>query len=309
MARHLEGAVAGLVFAWGPVERAVGLCLGLRAVDAPGSADDVLGEAAAAAALAGPGRPRLYRSGDRERAAADPGGGLWWARRVAAALGAGGAGLGLAVQPLEAVDGAGGETWAECLVRWTGDGPPVAAAAFVPAVTWAGDGAALDRWVLGRVLDGLPGPPDAPRRLSVNLGAGTLDDPGFPDWLRARLGPDVAARLGLEVPESLVLARPDRALALRRAARELGVAFILDGAGSTRVPAPLLEALAPELVKVALEPGVAAGAELRCRAGAVRALGAGLVVKGVADPRGRDQARAAGADWLQGRAVAAEAPW
>lgn len=312
MARHLSAGVADLEFLWGPVHFPVRLGLGLRVVDQAGDPDQALADAAVALARAGPSGVRVWRPGDRLTPGETADGGLVWARRVAAALRAEGEPLGLVVQPL-VPNGPGGQgacgAWGECLVRCPVAGGLVPAAVFVAAAERAGYGADLDRWVLAQVLARLAHGEGAPGRWSVNLGAASLADGGLLPWLADRLPPGAGTRLALEVPEPLALARPDHALELRHTLRGLGVGFVLDGFGEPRLPGPLIEALAPDQVKVAVDVGATRELELRCRAELGRAVGAEVVVKGIGDRAARDAAAAVGAQWLQGRAVAPERPW
>jgi diguanylate cyclase (GGDEF)-like protein len=146
--------------------------------------------------------------------------------------------LELHYQPICALPGRGLAA-VEALVRWRhaerGLVPP---AEFIPIAEQSGLIVEIGDWVLGEACRQLaewrrdaPGPPPM---VSVNVSARQLDDPGFPSRVRACLDEHALEprMLALEVTETLLMARPDRAGMCLDALRALGVRLILDDFGT-----------------------------------------------------------------------------
>lgn len=109
--------------------------------------------------------------------------------------------LALYVQPVMRLDGEA-PLHHEVLVRLHSDGELLPAGGFMPMAERFGLASAVDRAVVGSVLQRLPELP-ADRRLAVNLSPSSLADTQFRQWLDSQLAahPTLAGRLTFEVPE------------------------------------------------------------------------------------------------------------
>jgi len=114
-------------------------------------------------------------------------------------------------------------------------GEVLRAGAFINAVENSPLGKKLDRLALRITLDLLAADPRV--RLSVNIGAGTINDLAWNAILThaARLNPAVPERLIVEITERSAMRDPDSTVKFLSRNRKLGCAFAIDdfGAGQT----------------------------------------------------------------------------
>ncbi|MFN3686713.1 EAL domain-containing protein [Salinarimonas sp.] len=134
--------------------------------------------------------------------------------------------------------GSGRHAGFEALVRWNLDGCPVSPAEFVPLADETGLAPQLGRQVIARALARMRTLVDAghePGYVAVNVSAGQLKDPAFPETVREllalyRLPPE---RLEIEVTETVLLDRSsDKIGATLAALHAQGLAIALDDFGT-----------------------------------------------------------------------------
>jgi diguanylate cyclase (GGDEF)-like protein/PAS domain S-box-containing protein len=137
------------------------------------------------------------------------------------------------------VDGAGGLIGAEALVRWRhperGLAPP---GEFIPLAEETGLIAPIGQWVLEAACSQLADWADDPRArelpLSINVSARQFRQPDFVDQVRQTLerAGAPAAKLKLELTESLVIDDVEGTIEKMRALKRLGVGFSMDDFGT-----------------------------------------------------------------------------
>ena len=129
-------------------------------------------------------------------------------------------------------------------------GYEMTAARFLPAVVAQKLSETLDREVIGKVLsEARPGA----ERISINVSARSLEQPGFVAWVGERLARDraLAARLAFEVPEHGVVRNEAAVADFARVLTGAGAAFAIDHFGIHRDCLALLQRLHPAYVKLA----------------------------------------------------------
>ena len=155
-------------------------------------------------------------------------------------------------QPVISLTGEGGTAFAEVLVRLREEEarllPP---GDFLPAFEHYRMMGELDRWVVRNALRWL-GQGQGLKKLSVNVSAQTIEEPGFAPFLamQLRLAAIEPAALIVEIDESDAL---DRRAACERFAAEVkgvGCQVLLDGFARRAVTFEPLKALLVDLVKV-----------------------------------------------------------
>lgn len=222
-----------------------------------------------------------------------------------------------AYQPV--VDRAGKAVFHECLLRLRApDGGLVPAGVFIPAVEALGLHAAVDSYVVARVLAELAAEPKL--RLSCNISSLSLADVAFRAELEERVAqaPSAAPRLVIEITETAAL--PDEAalIAFFERLRAMGVKLALDDFGAGFTSLRNFTSLPLDIVKLDGSL-VRAMSETRNGAAVVRSLvdlaaqfGFALVAEGVEYGAEAEALRRLGVDYLQGyhcgRPVV-EPPW
>lgn len=226
--------------------------------------------------------------------------------------------LQLFCQPILALRPPGAFAMAEVLVRLREEEarllPP---GDFLPAFEHYQMMAALDRWVVSNALRWLANPPpQAPRRLSVNVSSQTLEDAAFAkfvdDALRAaRVEPE---RVIFEIDESDTLARLERAAHFAQAVRKSGCKVLIDGFGRRSVSFLALETMRADFVKVdgcivrALQRSDVARQKLKAIVRVGEAIGIEVIGECVEEAEILAQLRAMKADYAQGFGIARPAP-
>ncbi len=126
---------------------------------------------------------------------------------------------------------------AEVLVRWQHPKRGLLApGVFIPLAEESDLIIALEQWVFTQVCQMVAQleMQDRPLHVSVNLSARHFRQPDFVPWLRGLLQQTGAptTRLTLEITESVVIDRPDEAIAKMQALRAMGLHFALDDFGT-----------------------------------------------------------------------------
>jgi EAL domain-containing protein (putative c-di-GMP-specific phosphodiesterase class I)/GGDEF domain-containing protein len=222
-----------------------------------------------------------------------------------------------AYQPI--VDRSGKPVFHECLLRLRApDGGLVPAGVFIPAVEALGLHAAVDSYVVARVLAELA---EAPRlRLSCNISSLSLAEGDFRAELEERIAaaPEAARRLVIEITETAALPQDDALIACFEHLRAHGVKLALDDFGAGFTSLRHFTSLPLDIVKLDGSL-VRAMSETRNGAAVVRSLvdlaaqfGFTLVAEGVEYGAEAEALRRLGVDYLQGyhcgRPVV-EPPW
>ncbi len=210
----------------------------------------------------------------------------------------------------------------EALVRWRReDGTVISPARFIPLAEDTGQVVPIGAWVLRRALAQLAEWDDAwgpsSLKVAVNVSARQLVEADFvsvvAEALRAhRVAP---ARLVLEITETALMTDPERAIALLREVRALGVHLSIDDYGSGNASIAYLRRMPVQEVKVdrSLTDGLrsddpSAVPFVRSIVDLARALGLATVAEGVEDQGQLDKLRALGCDLVQGYHIAPPLP-
>jgi len=195
----------------------------------------------------------------------------------------------------------------EALIRMVrDDGALVPAQEFLPLAERYDFIHEVDRWVLSRLLDGVPAGPSH-GSLSVNVSAAFFGDSTGIELMEAlvRRWPATGALI-VEVPESVLLQRTAHAPSLIRKWHEMGCRWALDGFDGRISLLESLQVMPFDYVKVdvrplmtlAWPPSGRAAVEAICRV--ARAGGLKVVAKGVEDEQTLTILQEAGVDYAQG---------
>ena len=219
--------------------------------------------------------------------------------------------LELYCQPVRAL--IGGETYpmAEVLVRLREEEkallPP---GEFLPVFEQYRMMPQLDRWVVRTTLKRLAAGSKVPR-FSVNISSQTLEDDGFPLYVREELAASrVPPRaLMFELDELDVLAKPEAAARFSLAVKALGTAVMIDGFGRRSVTFAPLKALNLDFLKVdgaitrRILTSTAADAKLKAILRVGHTLGIGIVSECVEEQDILVRLKAVGVGYVQGFGV------
>ena len=223
--------------------------------------------------------------------------------------------LALAYQPKVALRGAGGEHYAEALVRWRhptrGLVPPVE---FIPFAEQTGYIRAITQWVLAHAIaqcaqwrfDGLP------MNVSINLSTRDLLDATLPDRFAELLRRHrcSAQWISLEITESAVLDDPTHAISNLERLHALGCRLAIDDYGTGYSSLAYLRRLPVHELKIdkSFVIGMAADASdaliVRSTIDLAHNLGLSVVAEGVEDDATLDRLRTMGCDMVQGYLLA-----
>ena len=182
----------------------------------------------------------------------------------------------------------------------------------MPVAERYGLAARIDRWVLSRTLERLADAGGA-HRVSINVSERTIDDEGFPDFVRRELVRTGIAgeRIGFEVTETLAITILSSAGASTESLRDQGCRFCLDDFGSGLSSFSYLKALPVDFVKIdgrfvrEVTGDDVDRAVVQSISDIGRALGKRIIATSVHDAEVLEQVRDAGVDLAQGSAVAA----
>jgi len=214
------------------------------------------------------------------------------------------------VVPL-APPGAAPEHYEVVLRMPDGDGGLVPPAGFMPVAERYGLAARIDRWVLSRTLERLADARGA-HRVSINVSERTIDDEGFPEFVRRELERTgiEGDRIGFEVTETLAITILSSAGAFTEGLRRQGCRFCLDDFGSGLSSFSYLKALPVDFVKIdgrfvrEVSGDDVDRAVVQSISDIGRALGKRIIATAVHDAGVLKQVREAGVDLAQGNAVA-----
>jgi EAL domain-containing protein (putative c-di-GMP-specific phosphodiesterase class I) len=226
--------------------------------------------------------------------------------------------LQLFCQPILSLRPPGAFAMAEILVRLREEEarllPP---GDFLPAFEHYRMMPALDRWVVTNALRWLAHPPpQAPRRVSINVSSQTLEDAAFAKFVdealrAARVEPEA---LTFEIDESDTLTRLELAARFAQAVRTSGCKVLIDGFGQRSVSFLALETMRADLVKVdgcivrALARSDVARHKLKAIVRVGEAIGVEVIGECVEEAEILAQLRAMKADYAQGFGIARPAP-
>lgn len=205
----------------------------------------------------------------------------------------------------------------EALVRWRRDGQLVPACDFIDFCEQSGQIRALGLLTLALLRNDLPiiqatGHEDL--RVTFNVSITQLEDPNTLNTIAAIDAPDGLGGLVVEIVESVFLPRHSKALELLDTLVALGAEVCIDDYGSGYSNFGLLQALTPAYIKLDRSfLSQQQGSEIR--AALIRSaveishvIGAKVVVEGVEDDEHLGLARDAGAEYVQGYAIARPMP-
>jgi two-component system CheB/CheR fusion protein len=205
----------------------------------------------------------------------------------------------------------------EALVRWRRDGQLVPACDFIDFCEQSGQIRALGLLTLELLRKDLPiiqatGHEDL--RVAFNVSVTQLEDGNTLNIISAIEAPDGLAGLVVEIVESVFLPGHSKALELLDTLVALGAEACIDDYGSGYSNFGLLQALTPAYIKLdrsflSQQQGSETRAALiRSAVEISHVIGAKVVVEGVEDDEHRALARDAGAEYVQGYAIAQPMP-
>lgn len=224
--------------------------------------------------------------------------------------------LELFCQPVLALKPPGGYAIAEVLVRLREEEqamlPP---GEFLPVFEHFRMMPELDRWVVAHALRHL-GPKARIVRLSINVSAQTLRDPGFAGFVGEQLAAarQPASALVFEIEEADILTHAEAVVVFGRSLQALGCGLAFDGFGRRSVSFAVLKALGFAFVKV--DGGIVrhltrsriAASKMSAIVRVGDALGIGVIGECVEDGAALEAVRAMGAGFAQGFGIARPAP-
>jgi len=235
-----------------------------------------------------------------------------WAVRIKDALRCDG--LELEFQPIQRLMGGRLHAY-EVLVRMRhADGRLIAPGAFISAAERFGLMPQLDRWVLTRALRTLQQHPSL--ALFVNLSGHSLADEGLLTFIDQQLreSPNVAARLTLEITETVAISDLANTGRWIRRLKEVGCSFALDDFGVGFSSFSYLNTVPADYVKIDgsfvrdLNTSSTNLAVVRAVMAVAHAMGKKVIAEGVEDARVADCLRELGVEYGQGFALGKPGP-
>jgi two-component system, chemotaxis family, CheB/CheR fusion protein len=205
----------------------------------------------------------------------------------------------------------------EALVRWRRDGQLVPACDFIDFCEQSGQIRALGLLTLELMRNDLPiikATRQEDLRIAFNVSVTQLEDRNFLNTIAAIDPPHRLGGLVVEIVESVFLPGRSKALELLDSLVALGAEACIDDYGSGYSNIGLLQALTPAYIKLdrsflSQQRGSETRAALiRSAVEISHVIGAKVVVEGVEDDEHRALARDAGAEYVQGYAIARPMP-
>ncbi|MBS0600657.1 MAG: EAL domain-containing protein [Proteobacteria bacterium] len=316
VADKLVAAVRSLRFVWEGQVHEIGASIGLVPVTAgSGNVATLTSQADVACyAAKGLGRNRVAVYSPDNEAIAREHREISAADGIRQALEAGR--FSLYAQPIVAVGTPESEQYFELLLRMVdGEGRLVPPGAFLPAAERYELMPALDRWAIGHVLHTL-GPTIAALpalMVSLNLSAGSINDPSFRPWLEAALAqtPVPVARIGFEFAESVAVSNLIAAGDLIQWLRARGCRVALDDFGTGLSSFSYLKHFPVDFVKIdgsfiaALGHGAVDRAIVESLNDIAHRLGVRTIAEGVESSETLGLLQQLGIDYAQGMALGA----
>ena len=222
----------------------------------------------------------------------------------------------LYAQPVISLTGAGGIAFAEVLVRLREEEarllPP---GDFLPAFEHYKMMVELDRWVVRNALRWL-GSGGRFGKLSVNVSAQTIEEPGFAPFaaMQLRLAGLEPAALVVEIAENDALDRPAACERFAAEVKGIGCQLLLDGFARRAVSFDPLKALLVDYVKVDgaitrnVQRSAGAAAKMKAIVRVGQVTGVGVIAECVEDDKVLAALRELGAGYAQGFGVRKPAP-
>ena len=181
---------------------------------------------------------------------------------------------------------------------------------FLALLEQEGMGDKLGKWVLDKVLVQLVRwrSRGFDARVSVNLSARSLDDPGLVEWVGGLIEKHGAASewLMLELTEGSVMLDPERSIRALSGIRDLGINVAIDDFGSGQASLAHLRALPADVLKIDrsyitnMTVDKNDAAIVRSAVGLARELGLQVIGAGIEDRATLRLLRAYGCDFGQG---------
>ena len=205
----------------------------------------------------------------------------------------------------------------EALVRWRRDGQLVPACDFIDFCEQSGQIRALGLLTLELLRNDLPiiqATGHEGLRVAFNVSVTQLEDGNTLNIISAIEAPDGLAGLVVEIVESVFLPCHSKALELLDTLVALGAEACIDDYGSGYSNFGLLQAFTPAYIKLdrsflsQLQGSETRAALIRSAVEISHVIGAKVVVEGVEDDEHRALARDAGAEYVQGYAIARPMP-
>ena len=249
-ADNLCRAVRQFRFGWEDRIFEIGVSIGVVPITAEsGTLTQVLSAADSACYVAkeqGRNRVHLYQPDDHAMAARY--GEMQWVHRIQ--RGFEDRRFHLFHQPIKACTA--GPEMSEILLRLRGeDGELLSTPSFIAAAERYHLIRTIDRWVVEEALQAI-GRKGGDRVYAVNLSGQSIGDPGFLDYLLARVrhGPVSPSRLCFEITETASIANLARARQFITALKEVGCRFVLDDFGSGVSSFAYLRSLPVDFLKI-----------------------------------------------------------
>ena len=234
----------------------IGASIGLVPVDRRWASISAIQQAADASCYAAKeaGRNRVHVWFDTDKAVRERHHEMQWTNRIEQALDTDG--FELYAQRIQHLTDLPCGVHAEVLLRMRhSDGSLIPPGAFLPAAERFHLASRVDRWVLKRAIDwmrALPAP-ELISNLSVNLSGQSVGDRSFHGWANELLhmaGPDVCAKLCLEITETAAVTNLADATLFIQGVRAAGVKVSLDDFGAGASSFGYLKSLPVDFLKI-----------------------------------------------------------
>ena len=226
----------------------------------------------------------------------------------------------LFAQPFAALTDAAPGLHAELLIRLVDtDGALILPGVFMPSAERFNLATPIDRWVMKQTIGFLTGLGDltAINTISINVSGRSIGDRAFHDFavqVLGAAGPDICARLSLEITETAAVANVADAALFIEQMHTLGVRVALDDFGAGAASFGYLRALKVDSLKIdgqfikGLQTDPISNVTVKCFIELARILGIPTVAEFVDQPELMAAVKALGIDFAQGYLIAKPQP-